>query len=180
MGTLTLVLGGARSGKSAWAEARAAELGGEAVVYLATAEAGDAEMQARIARHRAERPAAWLTLEAPLDLSAALERVPPQREVLLLDCLTLFVSNHLLAWEGDSFAEALEARIQQQLSDLLAFAADFAGTTIVVSNEVGLGLVPPNPLGRAYRDLLGRANQRLAQAAETVIFMVAGLPWQVK
>jgi adenosyl cobinamide kinase/adenosyl cobinamide phosphate guanylyltransferase len=177
MSSLTLVLGGARSGKSTHAEALAQTLAGEDVLYIATAQALDTEMQDRIAAHRAQRPAAWPTLEAPLHLSRALRLQAPAQKVWLLDCLTLLASNCLLAHE--SAAEA-ESALQQELVDLLAVQMTLAAHLIVVSNEVGLGLVPDNALGRAYRDLLGRANQFLAQAADEVIFMVAGLALPIK
>lgn len=179
----TLLLGGARSGKTAYAQRLAAERGGAAVLYVATAEAGDAEMTARIEAHRAERPAAWHTLEAPRAVGAALNArltAGPAVTVVVVDCLTLLASNCLLAVPEPAAAEAAEAALGQELEAL--WAAYLAGEAewVVISNEVGLGLVPPYPLGRVYRDVLGRANQRLATLADDVLFMVAGLPLRLK
>lgn len=177
---LILILGGARSGKSTHAEKLALELGGRDVLYVATAQAFDDEMRARIAAHRAERPAGWRTLEAPSLIAAPLaEAVGPAR-VVLLDCLTLLASNAMLALGDEPTARQAEAAVDAEVSVLLAACRGGAAIWIIVSNEVGLGLVPPYPLGRAYRDALGRANQRLAAAADRVLFMVAGLPLTVK
>jgi len=166
--SLTLVLGGARSGKSAHAEAlvmaRPAPW-----YYVATGQAFDEEMAERIAEHKARRPEGWITIDAPLDAAGALERIP-QGATVLLDCLTLFVSNHLLA-ENDVAQEG------GKLADALA---EPRGSWIVVSNEVGLGIVPDNVLARKFRDAAGRLNQQVARVADTVILMVAGLPQRVK
>jgi len=177
---LILILGGARSGKSTHAEKLALELGGPDVLYIATAQAFDDEMRARIAAHRAQRPAGWRTLESPSLISAPLaEAIGPAR-VVLLDCLTLLASNAVLALGDEPTARTAEAAVDAEVAALLAAYRAGGATWIVVSNEVGLGLVPPYPLGRAYRDALGRANQRLAAAADRVLFMVAGLPLTVK
>lgn len=177
---LILILGGARSGKSSYAQKLALELAGPDVLYIATAQAFDDEMRARIAAHRAERPAGWRTLEAPSLLATPItEAIGPAR-VVLLDCVTLLASNALLALGEEPSAQAAEAAVDAEISALLAAQRESHATWIVVSNEVGLGLVPPYPLGRAYRDALGRANQRLAAAAARVLFMVAGLPLTVK
>ncbi|MHB1133690.1 MAG: bifunctional adenosylcobinamide kinase/adenosylcobinamide-phosphate guanylyltransferase [Chloroflexota bacterium] len=181
-GRLILVIGGARAGKSDFAEDLAADLGGR-VVFVATAEARDEEMRARIATHQAARPADWRTVEAPLDVGAALVGV--QADVALLDCLTLLVSNHLGRQAGDDpyvdggLAQA-RAALLEELDALVAWQSQTAASLIVVSNEVGLGLVPPYPLGRAYRDLLGWANRRLALVADEVYLLVAGLPVEIK
>lgn len=168
---LTLVLGGARSGKSRFAEELTlAAAGSEPPRYLATAEAYDAEMAARIATHRAERAArGWITQEVPLALAAAVEAQPPA-PVLLIDCLTLWLSNHLLAGsdleaECRALAEAIAAR---------------QAPVFAVGNEVGLGIVPENALARRFRDANGRLHQRLAAGAGRVVLMVAGLPLVVK
>jgi adenosylcobinamide kinase/adenosylcobinamide-phosphate guanylyltransferase len=178
---LVLVLGGARSGKSAFAE-RLASSFGQPVTYLATATAGDAEMARRIAAHRARRPADWTTVEAPRAAGVALRRVP--QGVVLLDCLSFLIANCLGPSAGEQLAAADEAAAQaaaeQEISALLAAQATRSGPLIVVSNEVGLGLVPPYPLGRLYRDLLGWANQRVAAAADDVHLLVAGLPLTLK
>jgi adenosylcobinamide kinase/adenosylcobinamide-phosphate guanylyltransferase len=179
---LTLILGGARSGKSTHAQRLAAERGSH-VLYVATAEAGDDEMAARIAAHRAERPPHWQTLEAPRAVGRAVRSLMTDDlspDVVLLDCLTLLASNVIAPLPEPVTAEAAEAALDAEVDELLAAYADSAAEWIVISNEVGLGLVPPYPLGRAYRDALGRANQRLAAAADEVLFMVAGLPMPVK
>jgi adenosylcobinamide kinase / adenosylcobinamide-phosphate guanylyltransferase len=179
---VTLILGGARSGKSAWAE-RLAAGSGRPVVYLATATAGDEEMAARIAAHRAERPADWSTVEAAYDVTDAMLAQVAGGEVVLVDCLTLWVSNLLLREMGDEpdamtfeHARALEAEIVALADDLLDRARGAGIDLILVSNEVGMGLVPPFPMGRVYRDMLGRVNQAVAQRADSVVLMVAGLP----
>jgi adenosylcobinamide kinase/adenosylcobinamide-phosphate guanylyltransferase len=173
---LTLILGGARSGKSAYAQRLAAERGND-VLYVATAEAGDDEMAARIAAHRAERPAHWQTLEAPRQVGSAIRVVAGDAGVVLIDCLTLLASNVIVPLPEPV---AAEAALIAEVDGLLAAYAASQAQWIVISNEVGLGLVPPFPLGRAYRDALGRANQRLAAVADEVLFMVAGLPMRVK
>ena len=184
--TLVLILGGARSGKSAYAERLAAEWAGEEdqVLYVATAEALDEEMAQRIARHRAARPASWRTLEEPYDLGPVIAAASVAASVVLVDCVTLWISNLLLGPERDETraldADAAEEAALYAVDRLLA--AHRAGTarTILVSNEVGMGLVPPYPIGRRYRDLLGRVNMWLAAAADEVILMVAGLPLRIK
>lgn len=178
MGRLTLILGGARSGKSTFAEQLARRQGGERVLYVATAEAGDEEMERRIQAHRQARPPAWQTLEAPQNVGAAIGK-HGGAAIVLLDCLTLLLSN-CMATDGDPFAGTVTARISEEIDQLLDAIHRLDAHFIVVSNEVGLGLVPPSPLGRAYRDHLGRANQRLAQTAACVVLMVAGLPLFIK
>ena len=177
MGKLTFILGGARSGKSTYAQ-RLAERSGKSVVYIATAHAGDDEMSARITKHRADRPAEWTTLEIQQDIAAYLKRHPVQAELYLLDCVTLLATNILFQHtEGEvtdeqKAADGIKAEVEELLAYIRAHKADW----IIVSNEVGLGLVPPYPLGRIYRDLLGMANQRLAAAADEVYMLVAGIP----
>ena len=180
MGRLILILGGARSGKSTHAQRLAKAHGGK-VLFIATAEGLDDEMRARIAAHQSERPADWQTLEIPYNVADAFIRLSPLSDVVLLDCLTLLVSN-LLLLEGeidqsdmaraDAFSHRLEAEIQALLEAIRGSRADW----IVVSNEVGLGLVPLYPSGRLYRDLLGHANQVLAAQADEVYWLVAGIP----
>lgn len=189
---LTLILGGARSGKSAHAEQLAAAQAG-CVLYVATAQAWDDEMTQRIAAHRAARPAHWRTLEAPQTVGAAVQTalageaatdapVDPVDvvDVVLLDCMTLLASNVILALPEDTAADAAEAALRAEVDSLLAAYAAGNASWIIVSNEVGLGIVPATPLGRLYRDALGRANQQLAAAADQVLLMVAGLPLRVK
>lgn len=180
MGRLILLLGGARSGKSAYAQRLAEELGGARVLFVATAEAGDEDMARRIARHRAERPAVWRTLEVPYEVGPALARHLGDATVVVVDCLTLLVSNLLFRAGATPDAASAEAEVQVEVDVLMQTCQTHSATVIVVSNEVGLGLVPDNALGRLYRDLLGRANQALAAQAEAVYFLVAGLPVDVK
>ena len=165
--TVTLVLGGARSGKTRWA-LRAAEASGLAPVMLATAEAGDAEMAERIARHRAERDPRWRTVEAPLELGAALGALGPG-DAVVVDCLTLWLSNLMYA-EADLAAAA----------DELELVLDAPGAVWLVSNEVGWGVVPDNALARRFRDEAGRLHQRLAARTDVVVLVVAGLPLWLK
>ena len=176
---LTLILGGARSGKSTYAERLARDCN-TAVLVVATAEAHDDEMAARIAHHRAQRPAHWLTLEAPRAVGTAIRSSKLSAPVVLIDCLTLLANNVIAPLpEPIEDAEA-EKMLNAEIDDLLTAYAESDAAWIIVSNEVGLGLVPPYPLGRIYRDALGKANQRLAAAADDVWFMVAGLPLKVK
>lgn len=174
---LTLILGGARSGKSSFAERIARETG-KPVLFIATATAGDDEMAERIRNHRTSRPATWQTLELPLALGRNL--VAPVAEVVIVDCITLLVTNVLLSLPEDAPAETIMQKLQVEINELIAAQARLGGQWLLVSNEVGLGLVPPYPLGRVYRDALGWANQQLARAAQRVIFMVAGIPMVVK
>jgi adenosylcobinamide kinase/adenosylcobinamide-phosphate guanylyltransferase len=191
MGKLILVLGGARSGKSTYADQRAREIGGERVLYVATAEPGDEEMRQRIERHRQNRPLGWRTLEAPRDVGAAIRREIGAARVALVDCLTVLAANHLVSASGpfdqpfddpteDPFDASIEAAVVKEVAALAACAQEVPADLIVVSNEVGMGVVPPYDLGRAYRDLLGRANQEMARHADEVILLVAGIPLQVK
>jgi adenosylcobinamide kinase/adenosylcobinamide-phosphate guanylyltransferase len=180
---LILVLGGARSGKSSYAQDLAGRLAGERggdVLYVATAQAGDEEMAARIAAHRLSRPANWETLEAPRRAGAAILSRASSARVVLVDCLTLLASNAVLRLAEPVSVEAAEEVVVEEAEGLLAAYRSGTADWIIVSNEVGLGLVPPYPLGRSYRDALGRANQRLAAEAGEVVFMVAGLPMWVK
>ena len=161
---LLLLIGGARSGKSELALRLASEQT-EPVVFVATGEAGDEEMQARIGQHRRERPPSWQTIEEPIRLRETLETIDRQ-SCVIVDCLTLWAANAL---ERLGAAEA-----ETQAGAAAATAAARRGLTIAVSNEVGLGLVPDNPLGRSYRDLLGRVNSLWADAAERAYLLVAG------
>ena len=175
MGQLILILGGARSGKSAYAQRLAQELGAEKVLFVATAEARDEEMAQRIARHRQSRPAAWRTAEAPRHVGEVVRTSLGNATVVLVDCLTLLVSNAILSLGTAPKLARAEAVVQEEIKALLQVCQTSAATYIVVSNEVGLGLVPDTPLGRVYRDLLGQANQALAAQAQAVYLMVAGL-----
>jgi adenosylcobinamide kinase/adenosylcobinamide-phosphate guanylyltransferase len=167
-----LILGGARSGKSAYALRRAQEWEGR-LVYLATAEAKDEEMKKRISRHRTQRRSRrWVTIEEPLEVVWQLKELDETIGGVVLDCITLWVSNALL----NDQQEALENQVAELIEEIPLFPFHF----LAVSNEVGLGLVPDNPLGRAYRDLLGSVNQQLAQACQEVLFLAAGLPLKLK
>jgi adenosylcobinamide kinase / adenosylcobinamide-phosphate guanylyltransferase len=166
MTELIFVTGGARSGKSSFALEKARELGGDDVTFVATAERSDDEMTDRIARHQLERPKAWKTFEAPREVLIA----DLKTRVVLLDCLSLLVSNLLL----DGLAEET---ILERVRNLLEPRTQ---TLIVVSNEVGMGLVPEYPLGRQFRDVLGRANQIVARASTKAFFLVSGIPLRLK
>jgi adenosylcobinamide kinase/adenosylcobinamide-phosphate guanylyltransferase len=177
---LTLLLGGVRAGKSARALALAAECAGsDPVLFVATAQAFDDEMRRRIDAHRRERPAHWITLESPLDVASDLETHLADRSAaygaIVVDCLTLWVSNVLLSLPQDADVESHVAERARRLLGALG-----AHRAFVVSNEVGLGVVPPTPLGRRYRDALGRANQVVAAAATDVRLLVAGIELPLK
>lgn len=164
---IELVIGGARSGKSRYAERRALE-SGLAVIYVATAEAGDAEMAARIKHHRTHRPADWRTVEAPLALVDALEKAASAKTCVLVDCLTLWLTNLI-------FAER-----ENEIERLLAALPALPGEIVLVSNEVGWGIVPENALARRFQDAQGQLNQRIAGLADNVTLVAAGLPLVLK
>ena len=172
---LTLVLGGVRAGKSSYAQRLAAK--GKRVLFVATAEARDREMEERIRSHREGRPAHWDTIEEPIDLVAALTPMLHRYDMVLLDCLTLWVSNLLL--RGSHLASARED-ILAEAQSLMALYRKSDVSWVVVSNEVGLGVVPATELGRIYADELGRVNQLVAAEADDVYFMAAGLPLKMK
>lgn len=174
-GELVLVLGGARSGKSTVAE-RMARDGGR-VLFIATAEALDEAMQRRIAAHRRHRPEHWDTLEEPIHLSRAVRPLADRYDTFVLDCLTLWVSNLLLEDEEASDAEHTVLETVRRLLDLIEAAG---GRWILVSNEVGQGIVPASPLGREYRDVLGRVNQLVASRSDRAYLMVAGMALDLK
>ncbi len=179
MGQMTLLLGGARSGKSSYAQ-KLAESSGKSVTYLATARALDDEMSTRIQKHRAERPAAWQTLEVPYQVASAVGQI--ESDLVILDCMTLLVTNLMMPFVSQDvvdeapFAEA----VQKEVDDLLGVIRAVRQEWIVISNEIGLGLVPPYQMGRVYRDWLGWTNQRLAREADQVLLLVAGIPVTVK
>jgi adenosylcobinamide kinase / adenosylcobinamide-phosphate guanylyltransferase len=166
---ITLVLGGARSGKTRFALAET-ERTGLPCIYVATAEARDSEMEERIRHHRAERGKRWQTVEAPLDLSDTLERLRPQKAAVMVDCMTLWLSNLMFA----------ERNIDDETERLIAVLARVEHPIVLVSNEVGLGIVPDNALARRFRDLQGRLNQAVATRAHRVAFVAAGLPLWLK
>jgi adenosylcobinamide kinase/adenosylcobinamide-phosphate guanylyltransferase len=177
MGRLTLILGGARSGKSTFAQRLAGNVG--SVAFIATAQAGDSEMAMRITAHQRERPSRWITLEIPYGIATAWRSRGVEVDLAILDCLTLLVSNLVLqaAPDPDTPDEERAARlVTEEIEALEGLIRDTSCDWIVVSNEVGLGLVPPYPLGRLYRDWLGWSNQRLAAMADEVYLLVAGIP----
>ena len=166
---VTLVLGGARSGKSRYAE-RLVEEAGSGGTYCATAEAGDAEMAERIAAHRARRGPFWRTIEAPLELAPAIAAEATPGRPVLVDCLTFWLSNLLLAGRQPA----------READELVSALRKAAGPVVIVANEVGMGLVPETPLGRCFRDAAGRLNQQVAALADRVVFVAAGLPLVLK
>lgn len=174
---MTLILGGARSGKSSFAEKVARETG-KSVLFIATATAGDDEMAERIGNHKASRPATWKTVELPRDIGSNL--IAPIADVVIIDCVTLLVSNILLSLPQDTPAENVINEVHSEIDELIAAQVRLGGQWLLISNEVGLGVVPAYPLGRVYSDALGWTNQALAQAAKSVIFMVAGIPMVIK
>lgn len=175
---MIFITGGARSGKSLLAEKIASERKGR-VVYIATAETGDEEMRARVAEHQARRPEAWRTVEAANDLPAAVASALDSDGTVLVDCLTVYLSNLLLA-QGIATAERVEMLVEAEVERLAEVCRSGNGNVILVSNEVGMGIVPDNPLARAFRDMAGRANQRLAAEADEVYMCVSGIPLKVK
>jgi adenosylcobinamide kinase/adenosylcobinamide-phosphate guanylyltransferase len=170
--TITLVLGGVRSGKSRFAQALAARI--PSVALVATAQPFDEEMRLKIQRHQAERPKEWRTIEEPLDLDRVLVEEGSKHRILVVDCLTLYAANLLEAERGNP--AAIEERLQRFYAALPSTPCSVA----LVSNEVGSGIVPAYPEGRRYRDLLGEINQRVASIADNVLLMVAGLPLALK
>ncbi len=184
---LVLILGGARSGKSTFTE-RLAATSEKRVAFIATATASDEDMRDRIARHKAARPVTWVTIEEPLDLVAAVTQASKEADVILLDCMTLWLSNWMA--QHSSTVEEDDVQLQHAYNDgvladieALLSAIRFLApgkTVLIVTNEVGLGIVPMYPLSRAYRDLLGWINQRIAQDADRVYLMIAGLAVDIK
>jgi adenosylcobinamide kinase / adenosylcobinamide-phosphate guanylyltransferase len=170
--SVTLVLGGVRSGKSRYAQQLAER--SSRVVFVATAKSSDDEMQRKIERHREERPAGWLTVEEPLELVKMLAQHGQDCEVMVVDCLTIFAAN-LLEAEGDD-----RSGIERRVEALCVALQSATCSVVLVSNEVGSGVVPAYPLGRRYRDLLGEINQRVARVADDVVLLVAGLPLALK
>lgn len=181
---LILVLGGARSGKSRFVQEMASQLGDE-VLFVATSEALDEEMRLRIEKHRESRPPDWRTLEAPTGVGKRIEGALDKARVVILECLTLLVSNIISRCASGADPEQVDITIvEKELSveiwDLVECIDSIDASFIIVSNEVGMGLVPANRLGRLYRDLLGKANQELAQRADAVYLLVSGIPLAVK
>jgi len=178
----TLVFGGARSGKSAYAEKLALE-SGKQVVYIATARAGDGEMSTRIAHHRQQRPAEWRTVEEPLALADMIGQWAAPHRLILVDCLTLWLSN-LMFSDGTDYPDvgdiALPALFHAQRARLLQTLADCASDIVLVSNEVGMGIVPYGAISRSFTDEAGRLNQAVAAICDGAVFVAAGLPLYLK
>lgn len=172
MGKITFVLGGTRSGKSSYAVKSAVGLS-EKVAYVATCVPYDDEMHERVRLHKQERPSHWITVEEPLNLVPKLKEIDLQVDVMIFDCLTLFVTNLLM--------ENLEENdIKERVSQVMQALKEVKYDSFIVSNEVGLGIVPEHALGRKFRDIAGRANQVVAEHADNVVFVVSGIPMQVK
>ncbi len=170
--TVTLVLGGARSGKSRYAQEIASAF--QRVVYIATARRDDAEMRAKIAQHRRDRPSSWKTIEASQSLDRVLREQSPSADLLLIDCLTFYTANIMGRKIGG------RSKVQDHIQLLCEAVREVKASVVIVSNEVGCGVVPPYRSGRDYRDLLGELNQQITKVADRVILMVAGLPLIVK
>ena len=178
-----LIIGGAGSGKSHFAQELALKLG-EPVLFVATAVAGDEEMRQRIEEHKRTRPAAWNTIEVTTQVGSQIRQKISGAKVVIVDCITLLVNN-ILGQHSDQTSEQsdaplIEKRLIAEVGELIECINRVDASFIIVTNEVGLGLVPANRVGRLYRDLLAKANQMLAQAADEVYLMVAGLPVQIK
>lgn len=173
MGKIIFILGGTRSGKSSFATSLARDRYRVNVAFIATCQGLDEEMKERIHHHRRSRPKYWRTFEYPVNISQAIRKHGRIYELLIIDCLTLLVSNMLLKNMG-------EGKIALEMKAALSEAVKAKGDTVMVSNEVGLSIVPQNKLARDFRDVAGRVNQIVAKRADEVYFMVAGIPWRIK
>jgi adenosylcobinamide kinase/adenosylcobinamide-phosphate guanylyltransferase len=173
-----LVTGGSRSGKSQFAETQATLLSGQ-VVYLATAEGQDLEMKQRIVKHQQRRPSEWLTVEAPLQVKETLELYQSGYTVLL-DCLTMYLSNLYFKYERDVPTGEILQLIDQAMTDLTKIITSSSANLVIVTNEVGWGIVPENPLARIFRDLAGLFNQQIAAVCDEVYLVVSGVPLKIK
>ncbi|SDH89511.1 bifunctional adenosylcobinamide kinase/adenosylcobinamide-phosphate guanylyltransferase [Desulfosporosinus hippei] len=198
MSQFTLITGGARSGKSSFAELLAAQ-DNRPVIYIATAQIWDGEMAIRVKKHQQQRPSSWRLIEEPLEIGQTLTQLKDEEGVILLDCVTLWLTNMLLAGQAEhSSQEAngsastpdspdqshlynhVEPKVLAAVKEVAGLAQEIKPKVIFVSNEVGQGIVPENPLARAYRDLAGRSNQLLARSADHVYMVIAGLPMDLK
>ena len=185
MGRIILVTGGARSGKSRYAEQLAANSGAN-IAYIATARALDAEMEDRIAQHRRQRPDSWQTFETPAGPSTVIAAEGGRFDGMLLDCLTVMITNRILThavdWDTVSTAHlhAVEADVMAEIEAIIQAVGKSTTQVIAVTNEVGYGIVPLSPLARFFRDCAGRANQRMAAAADEVFLVVSGIPMRIK
>ena len=185
MGKIIFITGGARSGKSMFAESLLS--GKNDVLYVATAIESDEEMKERIARHKSRRNPSWETIEVYRDFSRVMKDTLTDKGYILLDCVTIMVSSLMVMDSGIDWdsarlddVDAVEEKIANEVSGFIAIAREFRGETIIVSNELGMGLVPPNALGRHFRDLAGRVNRMIAAEAEDVYIMVSGIPVKIK
>lgn len=185
MGRITLITGGARSGKSTVAQQMAVSY--QDVGYIATAIRTDGEMAARIDKHIAERPAMWRTYECPYDVTQVIHEI--SHEMVILDCITVYITNLIFAfrdhWDGDETVdiaeqERIENAVIERIEEMMVAVAESSADFIMVTNEVGMGLVPQNALGRLFRDIAGWANQKIAQVADKVYLMVSGIQVEVK
>ncbi len=174
-----LIIGGARSGKSHFVQELAQRLG-KPVLFVATAVAGDEEMRQRIEEHQRARSAAWSTLEVTTHVGNQISQKIGEAQVVIVDCITLLVNNIFSQYNEQIDASLIEKKVTSEISELVDCINRIDASFIIVTNEVGMGLVPANKMGRLYRDLLGKANQLLAQRADEVYLMVAGLPVQIK
>ena len=174
-----LITGGARSGKSRFALELALKLG-EPVLFVATAVAGDEEMRQRIEEHQRARPSAWRTLEVTTHVGSQISQQIGGARVVIVDCITLLVNNILRQYSPRTGVSVIEPKVTSEINELVQCINRTGASFIIVTNEVGTGLVPANRVGRLYRDLLGKANQLLAQQVDEVYLVVAGLPVQVK
>lgn len=185
MGRIILVTGGARSGKSSFAEQLIAGIGGD-IAYIATAQALDGEMEDRISKHRLQRPSSWQTFETPTQPSAVIADEGQRRTAMLLDCLTVMITNRMLVraidWDQPTVAQlnAVEADVMAEIEAVIAAAETSRADLVAVTNEVGYGIVPIAPLARFFRDCAGRVNQRMAAAASEVYLVVSGIPVRIK
>jgi adenosylcobinamide kinase/adenosylcobinamide-phosphate guanylyltransferase len=178
-----LLLGGARSGKSQFAQEYARNHG-DKVLFVATATAGDEDMRLRIEKHKQDRPANWRTIEAAADIGKQIEAGAGNADLIVIDCITMLVNNIFCRHDEKEFEKiedtVLEKEVVAEIAQLQACMKKVNASYVIVSNEVGLGLVPDNRMGRLYRDILGRANQMLARTADEVYLLVAGIPIKVK
>ena len=180
MGDITFLLGGARSGKSSYAVDLAKNCQGR-VVYLATGISCDEEMERRFEKHKSDRPDSWETIEEPLCVGHTLKNLSESADLVLLDCLGFLVTNLMLHYQNQGKDDSqVENAVLDHIMDIISTARDAELDVIIVSNEVGMGVVPDTPLGRLFRDILGRANQMIAASADEAFFFVAGLPMKLK
>jgi len=175
----TLIIGGARSGKSTYAQEMARK-SGKAVLFVATAEAGDEDMKKRIETHRESRPSSWVTLEATNHIGSQITGKIGNAQVVIIDCITLLVNNIFMRYNDNTDADLAEEEVMAEIEELTDCIDRSNAQFIIVTNELGLGVVPADRVSRLYRDILGRANQRLAQYADEVYLLVAGIPVAIK